>query len=70
MKILGTLAYLISTFLFYEIGNVLNISWLMLHTTSYYPNGSISQVSESVLPFLLSLPIYSLTVKKLKTRGI
>jgi len=42
----------------------------MLHTTSYYPNGSISQVSESVLPFLLSLPIYLLTVKKLKTRCI
>jgi len=70
IKILGTLAYLVSTFFFYEIGNVFNISWLMLHNISYYPNGSLSQVSGSIMPFLLSLPIYLLTVKKLKTRGI
>jgi len=64
------LAYLFSTSFIYKIGQLCNLDWLMLHNISYYPNGSISQVSGSILPFLISLPVYSLTVKKLKTRGV
>ncbi|MBO9129857.1 hypothetical protein J7Q84_09145 [Bacillus sp. 165] len=63
---MALLCYLVTALLLFLIGDVFDIDWLQLHKETYFRDGSLKEISASVIPCILALPVYFLVSYKMK----
>ncbi|MDM5156671.1 hypothetical protein QUF88_23445 [Bacillus sp. DX1.1] len=67
MKLIIPLSfYLLAIITFYAFGYSFHIDWLTFRSTSYFSSGTLQYASQSILPFVLALPIYWIASKQIK----
>ncbi|WP_044748385.1 hypothetical protein [Bacillus alveayuensis] len=66
MKIKSLFYYVLIVTIFYLVGHLFHIDWLIFYQQELFRDGSLKETSGSIMPFILVSLLYWLTTNKIK----